>query len=134
MCRAATSECDVEETCPGDTGDCPSDQHKQDGESCSNGMQCASGQCTSRDAQCKQRGSDMKIARACGSASGSCQMICDNPNGLGCIIFNGFFLDGTPCGIGGTCKDGTCSLDNFGEFYIRKVTRTTCMLTNDILR
>ncbi|CDH56326.1 zinc metalloprotease [Lichtheimia corymbifera JMRC:FSU:9682] len=115
VCRAATSECDVEETCPGDTGDCPSDQHKQDGESCSNGMQCASGQCTSRDAQCKQRGSDMKIARACGSASGSCQMICDNPNGLGCIIFNGFFLDGTPCGIGGTCKDGTCSLDNFGD-------------------
>ena len=59
----------------------------------------------------------MKISKACGSASGSCQMICDNPGSFSCLLFNGFFIDGTPCGVGGACKNGECSLDNFGKLY-----------------
>ncbi|KAI7853791.1 Metallo-peptidase family M12-domain-containing protein [Circinella umbellata] len=115
VCRAAASQCDVEEKCPGDSGDCPKDSFKTDGDSCGDHLQCASGQCTSRDQQCRQRGSDMKISKACGSASGSCQMICDNPGSFSCLLFNGFFIDGTPCGVGGACKNGECSLDNFGD-------------------
>ncbi|KAI8141972.1 Metallo-peptidase family M12-domain-containing protein [Fennellomyces sp. T-0311] len=115
VCRPAVSNCDVEEKCPGDSGDCPKDQHKTDGENCGDHLQCASGQCTSRDQQCRQRGADMNITRACGSASGSCQMICDGQGAFSCLLFNGFFIDGTPCGVGGACKDGKCSLDNFGD-------------------
>ena len=124
VCRAAVSECDVEEKCPGDSGDCPKDGFKTDGDSCGDHLQCASGQCTSRDQQCRQRGSDMNISRACGAASGSCQMICDNPGSFSCLAFNGFFIDGTPCGVGGACKDGKCSLDNFGKLYIYIYTYT----------
>lgn len=112
-CRPAVSECDVAEVCSGDSGDCPSDSFVTDGESCGNGLYCASGQCTSRDLQCRQRGSVMNVTRACGAIDG-CQLACDNPHGFGCILFNGNFLDGTPCGVGGACKAGSCSLDNFG--------------------
>ncbi|KAI9314605.1 Metallo-peptidase family M12-domain-containing protein [Dichotomocladium elegans] len=115
VCRSAASECDTQEVCSGTSGDCPPDTYKTDGSSCSNNMQCASGQCTSRDAQCRQRGTSMNVTRSCTSMSGSCELICDRPGGLGCLIFNGNFLDGTPCGLGGTCKGGTCSMDNFGD-------------------
>lgn len=60
----------------------------------------------------------MNITRACGgmTGSGSCQMSCADPRGFAsCYIFTGNFLDGTPCGVGGTCKQGSCSLDNFGN-------------------
>jgi hypothetical protein len=53
VCRASTSECDPEETCPGDSASCPVDKNKEDGSSCGKGLQCSSGQCTSRDQQCK---------------------------------------------------------------------------------
>ncbi|KAL0078490.1 Metallo-peptidase family M12-domain-containing protein [Phycomyces blakesleeanus] len=118
VCRPASTSCDLEESCSGTSATCPEDKFVTDGDSCggnSTGLACASGQCTSRDAQCKERGTTMGISRACSSNSNSCELTCDNPGGLGCLIFNGKFIDGTPCGIGGACKDGKCDLSNFGN-------------------
>ncbi|KAI8335012.1 Metallo-peptidase family M12-domain-containing protein [Chlamydoabsidia padenii] len=117
-CRPSSGPCDVAEVCDGTSGNCPIDKFKDDGSECGNGVQCASGQCTSRDLQCKSRGSAMNITRACGgmTGGGSCQMSCADPHGFAsCYIFTGNFLDGTPCGVGGACKQGSCSLENFGS-------------------
>ena len=113
-CRAASSECDIAEVCSGTSGNCPPDKYKDDLTSCTGGMQCASGQCTSRDAQCVARGTSYNMKKACGGDSG-CQVSCQDPrSALSCIIFPGAFTDGTPCGIGGVCKQGSCNSDNFG--------------------
>ncbi|KAG0169355.1 hypothetical protein DFQ30_003702 [Apophysomyces sp. BC1015] len=113
-CRPATDTCDIEEKCTGTAASCPPDKHVDDGSKCGDNLQCASGKCTSRDVQCKARGSAMNVTAACSSGSGSCSLICNNPRGFGCYEFTGSFIDGTPCGIGGACKDGRCNLDNFG--------------------
>ncbi|CAO3700722.1 unnamed protein product [Rhizopus microsporus] len=114
-CRPASSECDIAEVCSGTSGNCPPDSYKDDLTNCGNGMQCASGQCTSRDAQCLARGTTSNIKKACGSYDG-CQVTCQHPtSSMMCIEFPGYFLDGTPCGIGGICKAGKCNLDNFGN-------------------
>lgn len=49
VCRAAKStQCDVAETCTGNSSSCPADVTMPNGMSCgSNGLACASGQCTS---------------------------------------------------------------------------------------
>lgn len=114
-CRAALTECDIAEVCSGTSGDCPSDSYKEDSTSCGNGLQCASGQCTSRDSQCLSRGTTYNITRACGAYSG-CQVTCQDPRtSLACITFPGYFSDGTSCGIGGVCRSGRCSTDNVGK-------------------
>ncbi|KAI8884493.1 zincin, partial [Backusella circina FSU 941] len=110
-CRNSISECDIPEFCSGETADCPKDTFKPDLTSCGDGLQCASGHCTSRDAQCASRGITMGSTRACsgiGLNINSCQIACSNPLSNQCYIYNGFFIDGTPCGIGGLCKSGTC--------------------------
>ncbi|KAF7728028.1 hypothetical protein EC973_006793 [Apophysomyces ossiformis] len=115
VCRPATGNCDVEEKCPGNSATCPPDKHVDDGTKCGNNLQCASGQCTSRDEQCKTRGSAMNVTRACSADSSGCSLLCDSPRGFGCYEFTGSFIDGTPCGIGGACKAGKCNLENFGN-------------------
>lgn len=101
--------------CSGTSGDCPPDKYKDDLTSCGNGLQCASGQCTSRDAQCVARGATQNIKKACGSENG-CQVTCQDPrSALSCIIFPGSFTDGTPCSVGGVCKAGKCDNTNFGN-------------------
>ncbi|KAI8992463.1 Metallo-peptidase family M12-domain-containing protein [Pilobolus umbonatus] len=115
-CRAATNACDLPEVCPGTSGDCPPDIYEPDLKDCGNGLQCASGSCTSRDAQCAARGVDRGISRACGSHKSSCQVICQDGNSnFNCVAYPGAFVDGTPCGLGGTCKAGSCSMENFGN-------------------
>uniref|UniRef100_A0ACB8G1I4 Disintegrin and metalloproteinase domain-containing protein 23 n=1 Tax=Sphaerodactylus townsendi TaxID=933632 RepID=A0ACB8G1I4_9SAUR len=53
-CRDAVNECDIAEICTGDSGQCPPNLHKQDGFACdSNQGRCYSGECKSRDNQCK---------------------------------------------------------------------------------
>lgn len=109
VCRASTGECDPKEVCPGDGGNCPPDKTKPNGESCgSNGLQCISGQCTSRDQQCKtvmgsySNGNDTS---ACNSES--CTISCTSPEfGYGtCYGLQQNFLDGTPCGGNGQCEN-----------------------------
>lgn len=114
-CRAASTECDLAEVCSGTTGDCPEDKYKDDLISCGNGLQCASGQCTSRNTQCVSRGTTYNIKKACGAYDG-CQVTCQDPSSsFACITFPGYFSDGTPCGIGGVCNSGKCDLKNFGN-------------------
>ncbi|XP_021334457.1 disintegrin and metalloproteinase domain-containing protein 23 [Danio rerio] len=53
-CRYAVNDCDISETCTGDSGLCPPNLHKQDGYFCSlNQGRCYAGECKTRDSQCK---------------------------------------------------------------------------------
>jgi hypothetical protein len=60
----------------------------------------------------------MNVSGACSLDSGDCQLSCSSPSGgLGsCLLFTGNFIDGTPCGVGGACSNGTCSSANFGKW------------------
>jgi hypothetical protein len=124
VCRASTSSCDPQEVCPGDSGNCPADKTKPDGESCGDGLQCASGQCTSRDQQCKTvmgsytQGND---THACDSQG--CVISCASPEfGYGvCYGLQQNFLDGTDCGGGGHCNNVSC-------------TQISCLCTEVLIR
>lgn len=108
VCRASTGTCDPAETCTGTTATCPADVTAPDGQDCGNGLKCASGHCTSRDQQCKTlmgsytQGND---TYACDTYS--CALSCASPEfGPGvCYGLQQNFLDGTPCGGGGTCSN-----------------------------
>ncbi|XP_035266973.1 disintegrin and metalloproteinase domain-containing protein 23-like isoform X4 [Anguilla anguilla] len=53
-CRYSVNDCDISETCSGDSGQCPPNLHKQDGYSCQlNQGRCYSGECKTRENQCK---------------------------------------------------------------------------------
>ncbi|CAG8608434.1 3568_t:CDS:10, partial [Scutellospora calospora] len=115
-CRPSISNCDIPEVCPGNSADCPPDAHITDGTSCGNGLKCANGLCTSRDQQCANRGSSMGITKACSIPSSSCTISCANPNDTTqCLEMSGNFVDGTPCGFGGTCGNGTCVNGSIGN-------------------
>ncbi|KAK3698920.1 hypothetical protein LTR37_016707 [Vermiconidia calcicola] len=117
VCRPSSGECDPQEVCPGDSGNCPKDVTAENGKSCGDGLQCASGQCTSRDDQCKTvmgsytQGND---THACDSSG--CMISCASPEfGYGvCYGLQQNFLDGTECGGGGTCQNGQCKGSSFG--------------------
>lgn len=108
VCRASTGVCDPAETCSGTSPYCPADKTAPDGQGCGGGLKCASGQCTSRDRQCKTvmgsytQGND---TYACDSMS--CSLSCASPEfGLGvCYGLQQNFLDGTECGGGGHCQN-----------------------------
>ncbi|ORZ11220.1 Metallo-peptidase family M12-domain-containing protein [Absidia repens] len=106
-CRPASTSCDIPEFCTGISGTCPTDVYTEDGTECGTGLKCASGQCTSRDLQCQNRGFTMNVTKAC-SSSNSCSLSCNNASGSGCLVFSGGLIDGTPCGSNGVCKDGDC--------------------------
>ncbi|XP_043931961.1 disintegrin and metalloproteinase domain-containing protein 23 isoform X1 [Protopterus annectens] len=53
-CRSSVNDCDIEEYCTGDSGQCPPNLHKQDGYACaSNKGRCYDGMCKTRDEQCR---------------------------------------------------------------------------------
>ncbi|KAL4808382.1 Metallo-peptidase family M12-domain-containing protein [Aspergillus unguis] len=119
VCRPSTGECDIEETCTGNSSTCPTDTHKNDGDDCGSsgsGLKCASGQCTSRDLQCQnmlgsQTGSN--DTSACNDSQfPSCQIFCSVSTGSfmtkSCTTNSQNYVDGTPCDNGGTCQNGTC--------------------------
>ncbi|GAB7337297.1 hypothetical protein MBLNU457_g2658t1 [Dothideomycetes sp. NU457] len=111
ICRASTGICDPAETCTGTSAVCPADVQAPQGQSCGNGLQCAAGQCTSRDQQCKTvmgsytAGND---TYACDSSS--CTITCASPEfGPGqCFGLQQNFLDGTVCRGSGRCLNGQC--------------------------
>ncbi|KAK9718179.1 hypothetical protein K7432_005694 [Basidiobolus ranarum] len=120
-CRAAQSECDIVETCDGVSPSCPKDNFIEDGKDCGSsgaGLKCASGLCTSRDAQCAARGQRQNIVKACSNSftSNPCQFVCASPNQPNaCVIMQGAFIDGTTCGAGGKCLKGSCQSGNIGK-------------------
>jgi len=113
VCRPSTGVCDPQEVCTGNSSSCPPDQTAPNGKSCGNGLSCASGQCTSRDQQCKTlmgsytQGND---TYACDNFD--CTLSCASPEfGSGvCYGLQQNFLDGTPCGGGGQCSNVSCSV------------------------
>ncbi|XP_071375618.1 disintegrin and metalloproteinase domain-containing protein 11 [Centroberyx affinis] len=53
-CREAVNDCDISETCMGDTSQCPHNVHKLDGYMCDAGQgRCYGGRCKTRDGQCR---------------------------------------------------------------------------------
>lgn len=113
ICRASTGTCDPEETCPGTTASCPVDVNAPDGTSCGNSssLYCASGQCTSRDLQCKSiMGSLTQGNNTKACSHDGCQVSCSSPEfGFNtCYSMQQNFLDGTSCGGGGRCANGNC--------------------------
>ncbi|KAL2819489.1 Metallo-peptidase family M12-domain-containing protein [Aspergillus granulosus] len=120
VCRPSTGECDPQETCSGTSSICPSDTFEKDGDSCGSsgsGLACASGQCTSRDAQCKSMMGSLQLStdtRACNTGiSNPCQLACQdltesNMWNVTCYTNDQNFLDGTPCGDNGRCRNGSC--------------------------
>ncbi|KAJ4989330.1 disintegrin [Stagonosporopsis vannaccii] len=110
VCRASQGPCDPEETCAGNSPYCPEDQWEEAGTSCGNGLQCASGQCTSRDQQCRTlMGSYTQGNETYACDTRSCTLSCGSPEfGRGvCYGLQQNFLDGTPC-AGGHCQNGRC--------------------------
>lgn len=120
VCRASTGVCDPQEVCSGTTATCPADSTAPDGTSCGNSstLSCASGQCTSRDLQCKTlmgsytQGND---TYACSSAG--CQISCASPEfGANvCYSMQQNFVDGTSCQGGGRCSNGQCKGSSVGK-------------------
>ncbi|KAF4582030.1 disintegrin-like metalloprotease [Ophiocordyceps camponoti-floridani] len=111
VCRASTGVCDLAEVCTGDGAGCPADHHNNDGDSCGDGLNCASGQCTSRDMQCRAVASSLRGLNTTQACPGSgCSLSCLSADtGLdSCITLNQNFLDGSLCGGGGKCVDGQC--------------------------
>lgn len=111
VCRASTGDCDPQETCSGTSAVCPADTTQPDGTACGNGLECASGQCTSRDQQCKSvMGSYTNNNDTYACQSSGCAISCASPEfGRGvCYGLQQNFLDGTDCGGGGRCDNGQC--------------------------
>lgn len=109
VCRTSTGQCDPQEVCSGTSASCPADKTEKDGTDCgADGLKCASGQCTSRDNECKVRmGSYTKgnDTYACGNSG--CTVSCASPEfGYNtCLGLQQNFLDGIPCGGGGACQN-----------------------------
>ncbi|KAF5023950.1 hypothetical protein F66182_3988 [Fusarium sp. NRRL 66182] len=109
VCRSSTGPCDPEETCSGDSALCPKDTHNDDGDDCGDGLECASGQCTSRDEQCRANYQNTTSASDVRACSNSCLLSCETSDDGFCTQRNQNFLDGTPCGGGGgRCQNGNC--------------------------
>ncbi|KAJ3017832.1 hypothetical protein HKX48_003366 [Thoreauomyces humboldtii] len=113
VCRSATGVCDITETCNGTSSICPVDLFVADKVTCAidattNG-QCASGQCTSRDQQCKNQAASLALTGACSDQITECQLFCTSASG--CVSLQSYFIDGTPCGYNsnGVCEAGSCS-------------------------
>uniref|UniRef100_A0A673Z9J8 ADAM metallopeptidase domain 11 n=1 Tax=Salmo trutta TaxID=8032 RepID=A0A673Z9J8_SALTR len=54
VCRQAVNDCDIPESCTGDSSQCPHNVHKLDGYMCDSSQgRCYSGQCRTLDGQCK---------------------------------------------------------------------------------
>lgn len=120
VCRASTGQCDIAEKCTGTTSSCPDDKYEKDGTSCGStkGLACASGQCTSRDYQCRTVMGSLLNSNdtwACENTNApSCSLVCgasevaQEYGSTTCMQMNQNYLDGTPCESGGKCEAGQC--------------------------
>jgi hypothetical protein len=117
-CRDATGQCDVAETCTGLGGRCPSDASRPTGLACSDdlgagGGSCFAGRCLSLAGQCQAVNASFDVCPffldddPCGT------LLCQTSAG-GCVFFvsadgvTQSILEGTPCGAGRQCLQGSC--------------------------
>ncbi|CAH7670467.1 Disintegrin-like metalloprotease [Phakopsora pachyrhizi] len=115
ICRPVSDpNCDVAESCPGNSAECPVDKFMDNGSKCGAtgaGLSCAAGVCTSRDEQCKIAGKRLGLTKACDpSATMDCRITCQDPKSQSsCVVLESKFSAGSPCGCGGWCsKEGKC--------------------------
>eukprot|EP00158_Paraphelidium_tribonemae_P007143 Partr_v1_DN28126_c0_g1_i3_m55820 putative metallo-protease len=117
VCRPSRGSCDTQEVCSGSSGDCPIDTFLPDLQQCTidggEGGQCASGECTSRAAQCKAKGVVQGITGECSGYSNRCDMFCSTSDAGVCVQVSGFYLDGTACSYNGVCENGSCKTKGF---------------------
>lgn len=129
VCRPSTGQCDPAETCTGTAATCPEDTTAPDGESCGNSTEelaCASGQCTSRNLQCRTlMGSFTQNNSTYACDTSNCQLSCASPEfgPNSCFGMQQNFLDGTPCYGGGKCSNGQCEGSNVGQEIGSWITR-----------
>src|SRR5882762_5751830 len=105
VCRPSKdSQCDIAETCTGNSSACPADVTTPNGKSnrphccpfsyfavgkgCgSGGLACASGQCTSVSLQCQTIGASMGLQDACPNQNNqNCQVSCQDPTSNQCVV------------------------------------------------
>ncbi|KZS90349.1 hypothetical protein SISNIDRAFT_444293 [Sistotremastrum niveocremeum HHB9708] len=113
VCRpAVNSQCDIAETCTGNSSACPPDTFHANGLQCgTDGETCANGLCTSQSLQCQTVGSSLGLKAACPNRNPSCSISCQDPDdSSSCMVLQSNFVDGTPCGYGGFCEKGNCQL------------------------
>jgi len=108
VCRTSLGVCDPQEVCLGNSSSCPPDVREVNGKSCGDGLQCASGTCTSRNQQCSSLMGNYftnNISYACDDLN--CQLSCagSSSNSGYCYGLQQNFIDGTVCGGGGTCQN-----------------------------
>lgn len=112
LCRAAKNAiCDTPEYCTGNSSTCPADVTAPNGKSCGpNGLACASGSCTSLTQQCINNGASLNLTQACNTKNDkSCLVTCQDPTSSNqCVVLQTSLVDGSPCGYGGTCINGSC--------------------------
>uniref|UniRef100_A0A3B3ZD30 ADAM metallopeptidase domain 11 n=1 Tax=Periophthalmus magnuspinnatus TaxID=409849 RepID=A0A3B3ZD30_9GOBI len=93
VCRDAVNDCDIPETCTGDSSQCPHNVHKLDGYTCDSSQgRCYGGRCRTRDGQCKGLWGYNSADRFCyeklnaeGTEKGNCGT---NPDGQGWLQCN----------------------------------------------
>ncbi|KAK7940110.1 hypothetical protein WMY93_003436 [Mugilogobius chulae] len=93
VCRDAVNDCDIPETCTGDSSQCPHNVHKLDGYTCDSTQgRCYGGRCRTRDGQCKGLWGYSSADRFCyeklnaeGTEKGNCG---SNPDGQGWLQCN----------------------------------------------
>jgi len=134
VCRASTGTCDPQETCSGTAATCPADATAPDGTTCGSGnnLSCASGQCTSRDLQCKTlMGSYTQGNDTYACSNSGCQISCASPEfGANvCYSMQQNFLDGTTCGGGGKCTNGQCKGSSVGKEISSWITKNKTLVT-----
>ncbi|XP_061087799.1 disintegrin and metalloproteinase domain-containing protein 11 isoform X1 [Conger conger] len=80
VCREPVNDCDIAETCTGDSSQCPHNVHKLDGYTCDNNQgRCYGGRCKTRDRQCMRLWGHNSADRFCyeklnteGTEKGNC--------------------------------------------------------------
>lgn len=129
VCMDSKDHCQLPSMCDGLNPECPPRKTLPDGTACTlsgdnssvtssnststvDSYKCASGICTSRDAQCRLIGSRSAIIGACPMSQiglyNECAMLCLSSKSSTCIYLDASFIDGTPCS-GGFCYGGKCS-------------------------
>ncbi|KAH9043794.1 Metallo-peptidase family M12-domain-containing protein [Lactarius pseudohatsudake] len=129
VCRASRdATCDTAELCTGNSSACPADIFAPNRKSCgTNDLACASGQCTSISQQCQQLGTSLNLQSACPNRNDqSCKVSCQDPTTPNqCVQLDSLLIDGSPCGYGGTCLNGTCQsgsvFDTAKAWYVQNL-------------
>lgn len=114
VCRAARSSCDVAEVCTGGAA-CPDDEIGPSGETCQDGSwpgACYRGECVSRGGYCEELAplyffDDPPFDAMCGGAAAGCQVMECLAN-RACVLTEATPPNGTECGSGSQCSDGSC--------------------------